>query len=288
MLKKLLSVILSVLIVVSVFSSFSAFATEDETEILGPGAEDKNLPEVAEGYNRYFFYMPEFWLNEYTDTAGIYWWKGTDACSAWPGYAANKADVVGVYYCDVPTDVTTIVWSNFFDGGADTSAPNYKDAIQTRNIGTEYYDPGESESYPDGIESFDGMIYVISGIDMSISDFSVDTLFWSGEWYYYYGNGEYGITPTRGDGEIYTDEVLVKDGFLLPPFAGDTDENGVVNIKDATHLQKLIAGMDVDDVWEPVGDVDDSGDINIKDATAIQKYLAGIETGCKIGKYVVY
>lgn len=67
-------------------------------------------------YNRYYFYMPESWYNEYATDAHIYWWEGTGACGAWPGYKAIKTDVPGVYYYDVSKDVTTIVWNNGIDG----------------------------------------------------------------------------------------------------------------------------------------------------------------------------
>ncbi len=61
---------------------------------------------------------------------------------------------------------------------------------------------------------------------------------------------------------------------------GDAHRDFVLNIKDATALQKYIAGMDVPwdcNVWEYyVFDFNGDKDVDIKDATAIQKHLAGI------------
>ncbi len=181
--------------------------------LMNNSADLSGLPEVGSDTYRYFFYLPDEWKNDSTattgNTAGIYWWEGTDACGSWPGYAANKADVEGVYYYDVPTDVTTIIWNNFFDGGADISAPYYADAIQTCNIGSEYYDAGESERYPDGTDNFDGMIYVVDYNICDYSDYSGKMTF-GGEWFYYYGNGEYGTSKVRGESEIFTSDATNK------------------------------------------------------------------------------
>ena len=184
--KKLMSVILVAVLVLSMGTMAMASVSADE------------LPAKADGYNRYYFYMPESWLNEHATTAGIYWWEGTDACSSWPGYVANPTDVEGVYYYDVNQDVTTIIWNNAIDGGTDPEAPIYTAAYQTKNIGSEYYDAGESDNYPDGTPNFDEMIYVVDESKTDVNEFSGKSTF-AGEWFYYYGNGEYGFTPEKGD-----------------------------------------------------------------------------------------
>ncbi|MBQ4569679.1 MAG: hypothetical protein IJA62_06490 [Ruminococcus sp.] len=211
MTKKILSVLLAVVMVLAMGT----------VALVSVSADLADLPEQPAETYRYYFFMPPEWLNDSTattgNTAGIYWWEGTGAHGGWPGMAATPADVEGVYYCDVPTDVTTIVWNNFFDGGADTTAPYYADAIQTRNIGTEYYDPDESELYPEGTPNFDGMIYVT---DFTIYDFNEYSgkLQFGGEWFYYYGNGEYGTATEKGGSEVYTayatnnDQPFPKDG----------------------------------------------------------------------------
>lgn len=433
--KKLLSVILSFLIVLSVFSAMPVLAEDNETEILGPGVGENTLPEIAEGCNRYFFYMPKSWENEYTQTAGIYWFEGTGAHDSWPGVEANKADAEGLYYYDVPKDVTSVIWNNYFDGGMDFDSPEYKAAQLSGGICTEYYEAGESPLYPDGLESFNNMVWVVdyndcycmefdvpgvcgdwyyyygngeygttpekgdvfyterslggeycrhnrptyseilpelssdynryffympdywqfenrfelkvqydnSGItyleyadaegvffcdlpketkafyivygdekvksaspapvvpdfslqeccgkilvidmDWLITDMSTGNNIYSGFWFYYYGNGEYGDVPVRGDGDTYTDSVI---NPILPPeklfLCGDADQNGVINVKDATAIQKHIA--DIQPCDEVAGNVDFMSGLTIKDATAIQKYLAGIDTGFLIGQYV--
>ncbi len=188
--------------------------------IIGTGsvsAESAELPPVAEDCNRYFFLMPEEWYNEYTDTTGIYWWEGTDACTSWPGYKAHKADADNVYYYDVPKDVEVIIWNNYVDGGADKTQDIYNAQQQTVNIGTVCYDPEENEYYPDGVPSFDGMIFVIDP-DKTSTSVMAGKITWEGDWFYYYGNGEYG---TENSDVNFEDLPPVKEGcnryfFLLP------------------------------------------------------------------------
>ena len=60
---------------------------------------------------------------------------------------------------------------------------------------------------------------------------------------------------------------------------GDVNGDGVVNIIDATFIQKYIAGIDsFTEKQESLADVNNDGLINIIDATSIQKYCAGISS----------
>ena len=68
---------------------------------------------------------------------------------------------------------------------------------------------------------------------------------------------------------------------------GDSNGDSVVNIKDATEIQKHLAGivtLTTDGLF--FADADSNKTVNIKDATAIQKHLAGISTGYDIGEYI--
>lgn len=70
----------------------------------------------------------------------------------------------------------------------------------------------------------------------------------------------------------------------LTGLLGDSDCDGKVNVKDATAIQKHVAGIiTLSETGAKLADVDTSTNINIKDATAIQKWVAGIETGFAIG-----
>ena len=230
--------------------------------------------------NRYYFYKPGPWIDsKYSDTVGIYWWDGTDACTSWPGYEAEKADIEGVYYYDVPKDVTTIIWNNFLDGGMDDQAEIYHYAYQTNNIPCEYYDPEECVLYPEGNESFDGMIFVCNTM-IYVSDLSAKTTY-NGTWYYYYGNGEYGITPEKGDkfytGSYQVDEPTTNDYEDIGYILGDVNGDRKLNIRDATLIQKFLAKLTVysnEQVF--LADFNEDDTVNIKDATTIQKKLANL------------
>lgn len=219
------------------------------------------LPAVKEGCNRYFFYMPDYWYNEFAYTAGIYWWDGTDACTQWPGYKLHKADAPNIYYYDVPKDVEVIIWNNYLDGGADSSAEIYTLALQTKNLSTTGYEIGDSDAYPDGLETFDGMIFVIDPnlITTSVMQGKITA---EGEWYYYYGDGRYGLFGIDEEYRSYR--------------VGDTDDDFRITVKDATCIQKHLAGLDTK--FNPyAADANEDERINIKDATAIQKNVAGID-----------
>ena len=61
--------------------------------------------------------------------------------------------------------------------------------------------------------------------------------------------------------------------------SGDVNDDGVVNIIDATFIQKYIAGIDsFTENQQIYADVNRDGLINIIDATSIQKYCAGISS----------
>ncbi|MBR3971496.1 MAG: starch-binding protein [Ruminococcus sp.] len=86
-------------------------------------------------------------------------------------------------------------------------------------------------------------------------------------------------TPSTAPSTAPSSSEPSKDGLL-----GDVDGSGVVNVKDATAIQKVVADIEVINYDATVADVDASGSVNVKDATAIQKFCADIETGFPIGK----
>lgn len=80
-------------------------------------------------------------------------------------------------------------------------------------------------------------------------------------------------------------DVVVTEYVML----GDADLSEKVNVKDATLIQKAVAGLDkLSEKQEFAADVDGNKAINVKDATAIQKFVASMEVEYKIGEKVVY
>lgn len=217
--------------------------------------------------NRYYFYMPNDWENKLTKDAGIYWWEGTNSCNSWPGYKAKRTNVDGLFYYDVPKDVTTIIWNNHINGGTNPETEIYKLSRYSKNVGSEYYEKGESQLYPDGLANFDEMVYVIDYDKTDYNSFEVSLV---GEWYYYYGEGEYGPTPEKGD-VIFTQRYF----GTAPVVFGDVNSDNKISIQDATAIQKHLANLEpLTITGVSAADFNSDGKITIQDATAIQKAIA--------------
>lgn len=213
--KKLVSVLLISLLIMSTVVSTAAYST-DESRLAVEGAvqADENLDEIAT--NRYYFLMPDgtngqknpyendaenygkyvaSWYNEYTDTPAIYFWNENSIFFPDDNSASNTSVIKGdsdcVFYADVPKSDTAIVWSNNveYSGASD---PMFAYARYTVSIPCEYYDAGESDIYPDGVDGFDNMIYVLHAPTSSTDRLPSSSNEFIGEWYYYYGDGCYG------------------------------------------------------------------------------------------------
>lgn len=332
--KRLISILLAVMLVASCAVVASAYGWEDpDIQTVDAAVEEyESLMGEEVATNRYYFLMPNgkngdlgddesvdevtgeplghageyapTWFVEWeegktaTATAGIYWWdSGVVDPAAWVGYlpSAQEESDPYVFYADVPQAVTTIIWNNAVDGGMDATQPIYYCAAQSINIPCEYYDPGESENYPDGTESFDNMIFVIDPDLISISDLSLKQTC-GGEWYYYYGNGCYGFTKDGTEADCLRDDHHDADGNHVIPThdpipepvlpeteptytVGDVDGDGVVSIMDATEIQMVLAEMKewASETAASAADYDADGVASVMDATAIQIALVSAE-----------
>ena len=85
---------------------------------------------------------------------------------------------------------------------------------------------------------------------------------------------------------IATELNGIEEGMKTIPYSiakvGDCDGDFELTIKDATCIQKCVAGLkypkvSLGDYNRLVYDFDKDEDVTIKDATAIQKYIAGLE-----------
>lgn len=73
-------------------------------------------------------------------------------------------------------------------------------------------------------------------------------------------------------------QMIGKESVVLPKnICGDTDGNGIVNVIDATNVQKYVSALLTDkDIISANADTNADGKVDIKDATLIQKYIAGM------------
>ena len=84
------------------------------------------------------------------------------------------------------------------------------------------------------------------------------------------------VYDPKVDGEEALAEVSARVDLRL---VGDTTADGKMNIRDATYIQKGLAGIiTMSKTDMEVADVNDDLKVSIKDATCIQKKLAGITT----------
>ena len=93
-------------------------------------------------------------------------------------------------------------------------------------------------------------------------------------------------TPVPTTTETTPKTTVTNPGeWIEPLYLGDADLSGIVNIKDATTIQKHIAYMLMligDGLT--CADATEDGKINIKDATVIQKHLAKLEISNPVGE----
>ncbi len=183
---------------------------------------------------RVWFYMPSDWYNDFSkqtgDTAGMYWWGGTGSGNPWCGYKTYADSASQMFYVDLPADVPMVIWNNYVNGEMDTEAPIYKAAFQTVDIPSEGIGKDDDSVYleqegfwEEMAESFkgdksalgnfadtfennedfgfmlnlDNMIYVLDDNTRYVSMSALSgKLGYSGQWYFYFGDGTYGSWPT--------------------------------------------------------------------------------------------
>ncbi len=93
--------------------------------------------------------------------------------------------------------------------------------------------------------------------------------------YYLYTYTDEQAVSKLGLGE--GDTVILRAVWEKDLLIGDVNSDGVVNVSDATQLQKyLVNGTSITGDNKTICDANGDGYINIKDATMIQKYIAGV------------
>ena len=75
--------------------------------------------------------------------------------------------------------------------------------------------------------------------------------------------------------------------IIITVLCGDVDQNGKVNVKDATLIQKYVAEKEtISENGLLAADVNNDAKVNIKDGTAIQKFVAHVPADNMIGQMV--
>ena len=221
--KRFLSVLLSMLMVCSIFGGLSVSAHSNYDSdvhtytVVGDASFDKGKtsavtslggiytgPTDGSASTRYFFAMPADWYTFANATACAYWWDGTDKNEDWQhsyqmrSTSIAKEDGTRVYYIDAPADVKVMVINNGIDGGSkpaegEEPSPNWGKNVLTKDVNLEGYDAGESDAYPDGVASFANMVYVIDTNQKGVNPLS-DATTYGGEWNYLHADGSWDYT----------------------------------------------------------------------------------------------
>ncbi len=224
--KRLLSLLFAGALVASVATVGVSAATDAE------GRYEHTDSKVST--RRVWFYMPSDWYNDFSkqtgDTAGMYWWGGTGSGNPWCGYKTYADSASRMFYVDLPADVPMVIWNNYVNGEMDTEAPIYKAALQTVDIPCENFTENDDSVYleqegfwEEMTESFEGdksalgnfantfednkvygfmmnfdnMIYVLDDNTKYVSKSAYSgKLGYSGQWYFYFGDGTYGSWPS--------------------------------------------------------------------------------------------
>ena len=193
-------------------------------------------PSTGEKSKRYFFAMPKEWYTFNNATACAYWWDGADKCTDWQhSYQMRSTpltleDGSHVYYIDLGETVTGAVLNNGIDGGAKAAegekpSPNWGKNFQTTDLKLEGYLANDSDTYPEGLKTFDNMIYVIDSSKVSVNETSGATTY-GGEWYYLHADGKY--DTTKGSTYEVKDVTAVLNTKNVSVYPGKTAK---INVK---------------------------------------------------------
>ncbi len=202
--KKLFSIILAVILLCSL--AMPCVSALDTTK------QPSNVKDVVKDCETItvYFYFPESWQTvknyNYDAEVGltscaptVYWWEGSYNCEDYYfdsdipsnyGYTVTEKVTPNIYKMDIPADVNSISFANGYHG----EPPLYSDYYWSFEIDLNtliddvYFD---YRFYENINQSVDGMIYVIDKF-MYTTDLSFG---YSGCWFYYYGNGQYGYIP---------------------------------------------------------------------------------------------
>lgn len=283
--KKIISILLAVMLVVSVATvSFGAvdyhptdsYTVTNDTPTCEEAIKACNDGQLGEVQSIYF-QLPEpvvgdemntTWKNKFNSTdlgldycqVCIYWWGGIGSKwpdgtgVAWVGYKTELVDAENrIYKAVVPADGGTplVIWNNGVNGGMDPSQEIFNYARQLANANIEGAYPEDYETLPDGTPNEDNMDGCIQIIDYTQGEINELTGFYNygSNWYVYYGNGCYGYYPE------YT-----QDGERNPNYHGRTASC----VNPEHHHNKP-------------GDVNGDKAVDMLDVLCIQYYLAGLD-----------
>ena len=261
-----------------------------------PGAYADESPTGKPGkWLTYYFLAPEKFFTS-NESCGFYYWQPAEN-AAWPGVELTVDSACDFKYPDGCRVYKAQVWQNDEDTQEElftTSMVLFNSFVdaridpanghQTANINVEGYEEDELADLDYGademefprykeekaIPDFDGMIYVPNMALSSINPYSEAIEIGGGVWYYYWGNGEYGVTKEKPS-DYAGNTTHDKKEYSL----GDVTADGSVKMDDVVKVQKYIAELITFSADETkAADVSKDGSVKMEDVVIIQKYIA--------------
>ncbi len=298
--KQVLSLILAASIIITVVSVGIVSAGALKTD------HSKYTPSAGVETYKYYLAMPGCWINDSTkdnnDAPGCYWWDAVDNpgdrfSNGWPGYEMDKEEgFKNLYSIKAPQVAAAVVFSNYLDGGMDSSKPEFSQALQCKNSSAEFYTEGDNDNYspkfwkymwklaqekagiaednesfdktydaimkhPEVIDftpefgengkvffsetelevglsmRFDNMVWIVDLDPDHITVINEDLIpggkpVYDGDWYFMYGNGEYGMWPTKELALEQEGVTVDADGKYVIPDDCTVDVYGTIRNKD--------------------------------------------------------
>ncbi len=163
------------------------------------------------------------------------------------------------------------------NGGFDLSEfGDYADNFFNEDYIDEIY-PAEEPQYYGLSFTYDNMVFVVNfDPDKMIPD-PTGLIGFDGNFFFYYGGGEYGSWPTK---ELNEKMGGVSGNFAtgdvpLPILVGDVSMDGAITVADVTIIQQALAEFKpLTNEQIAAADVDGNGTVTVADATRLQMYLA--------------
>jgi len=266
--------LLSLLLVIGLLASVSVIGASAEEGVASDGE-----------YYTYYVMCPADWFTT-NDSIGLYYWV-PEQNAAWPGVEVPEENCVyklddgqRVFKVQVWQEnedtkdefltTPTILFNSFVDASIDPV-----NGHQIDNINMEGYLKGDEIPYGKDTKifprysadfetlNFNNMIFIPNPENMVENEFSHATAIKDGVWYYYWGDGEYGVTKTKP----------VAGGL------GDVNGDGNVSMEDVTTMQKGIAKLvNFTDAQTTSADVTKDGNVTMEDVTTTQKFIAHLIT----------
>ena len=298
--KKIISMLLTlVMLAALVCIQVPAAYAEEQSPTGNPG----------EWYTYYFLAPAKFFTTN--ESIGLYYWQPSENAK-WPGVEVPVENCVYTYpdgcriyktqvwQDDAATqdeDFTTsiVLFNSYVDAEIDPA-----NGHQTSNVNVEGYAEDEISSlkygsnqvefphYQEGTEiaNFNGMIYVPNMEISTENEFSGAIEIGGGVWYYYWGNGNYGVTEkmpagSQGNNSVH-DAPSVDTNTDSEPVApaepyslGDVNGDGYVKMDDVVMIQKNIAKLiTLDEKQSTAANVNKDANITMEDVVMIQKFIA--------------